>query len=428
MPEISKCIERRFNSNNYLFYKVTFLHKYIKVKMSSRHYCFTVNLQDNSEIWSVVPEACVDEDEKVIEILSEEDVEEYLENSFIKYIIYQREVAPTTGRHHYQGYVEFKKNLTIKQAKSVLNDDTVHLEARKGTQQQAIDYVSKLSTAIPETQFTWGEPGRQGARTDIKKTKAALLSNIDSSTNVRDFAIANPDLYVRMHQGIDKLVYHHKKPRDFKTEVHIFWGVSDSGKTRKVYDDALASNQSVYKKPNGQWWDGYEGQDVVLIDDYDSECVLPFREFLQLNDRYPHQVPIKGAFRQFTSKKIVYTSNQDPIDWYPNISEESLKAFKRRITTVLHFPDLYNPPIEDLSFYMRSGSSPYDEPYDEPHNSSPDIQVFGDVSEAKLRNKIKALSIPAVEPRRNNVSTIRDDIESIVEVAKSAVETADSCC
>lgn len=366
--------------------------------MSSRNYCFTINMQDNSHIWSVVPAACLDENNNILEIKSQEDVHNYLSCSLIKYIIYQREVAPTTGRHHYQGYVEFKKNLTLKQAKALLNDDTVHLEKRKGTQQQAIDYVSKLSTAVSETQFIWGTPAKQGARSDVKKTKTSIVSTIDSSTNVRDFAIANPELYVRMHQGIDKLVYHHKKPRDFKTEVHIYWGVSGGGKTRKVFDDAKASNQTVYKKPNGHWWDGYEGQDVVLIDDYDSECVLPFREFLQLNDRYPHQVPIKGAFRQFTSKKIVYTSNQDPIFWYPNLSTESLKALKRRITSVLHFPsiDKYVPDnsFQDRTlhseFFAQANETPYNEVLDSP------ISIISSPSPVPFRaNNISIL--PGVE-------------------------------
>ena len=43
---------------------------------------------------------------------------------------------------------------------------------------------------------------------------------------------------------------------------------------------------------------------------------FPFVELLQLLDRYPYQVEDKGVHMEFNSRRIVFTSNQEPEDWY----------------------------------------------------------------------------------------------------------------
>jgi len=366
--------------------------------MSSRNYAFTIhiaNVQDfyDEELtnetfeWSIIPDEIfadylesldgLEPDQKEITVL----IDDYMSETPINYIVYQREVCPETGRHHYQGYVEFSKKMTRKQWQELANAPRSHCDPAIRSEETNTKYCTKSSTSIGDP-FIWGEPSKQGKRNDLKKVKSSIVSNINSSTNIRDFAIANPDLYIRSHSGIDKLVYHHKIPRNFKTDVFIYWGVSDSGKTRKAYEE----NQSIYKKPNGSWWDGYEGQDTVLIDDYDG--YIPFREFLQLNDRYPHQVPVKGSFRQFTSKRIIYTSNINPIDWYPNLKEESFKAFQRRITDVLHFDEIGVSAKHDNHFYTYIHDN-CDYICDEPHELLSNSDVGSDFSERS--NNIRIL-------------------------------------
>lgn len=73
----------------------------------------------------------------------------------IKYYVYQRELCPETKRIHIQGYIEFSKVTTLKQALASLPNkmrDIGHhtdypfypsLRKRRGTQQQAIDYCKR---------------------------------------------------------------------------------------------------------------------------------------------------------------------------------------------------------------------------------------------------------------------------------------------
>jgi len=126
---------------------------------------------------------------------------------------------------------------------------------------------------------------------------------------VRDVAMEYPTVFIKYHRGIEQLAA--KKPRDFKTRVFVFVSPPDSGKSKTSYELSQINGASVYYKPRSLWWDGYEGQDSVVMDDYYGW--KKYDELLKICGRYPYQVQVKGGMRQFTSKNIFKTSNQ-PIE------------------------------------------------------------------------------------------------------------------
>jgi len=124
-------------------------------------------------------------------------------------------------------------------------------------------------------------------------------------------------------------------------EVLVYWGRTGTGKTRSVYEYSDSNNVQVYTLPQNYkggvvWWDGYDGQEVVLIDDFYGW--LPLSYLLQLLDRYPFKVRTNDGYQEFRSKRIYITSNQDPREWYSGVqSEETKAAMLRRITSIKHF-------------------------------------------------------------------------------------------
>lgn len=84
----------------------------------------------------------------------------------ISFMVYQKEKCPTTGKEHYQGYVEFKKKVTLRKIKTIFRDDTIHFDVRRGSQENAINYCSKEKSRIGETHY-YGEQKNQGHRTDL---------------------------------------------------------------------------------------------------------------------------------------------------------------------------------------------------------------------------------------------------------------------
>ena len=84
----------------------------------------------------------------------------------IQYMVYQKEKCPKTQREHFQGYVEFGDKQRMQSVKTIFNDNTLHVEPRRGTQRQAIAYCKKAESRI-EDPVEFGEAKSQGQRTDL---------------------------------------------------------------------------------------------------------------------------------------------------------------------------------------------------------------------------------------------------------------------
>lgn len=126
-----------------------------------------------------------------------------------------------------------------------------------------------------------------------------------------------------------------QKPRDFKTVVYVFTGPTGTGKTRSVH----AAHPDLWTAcdPKLQWFDGYNGQEAVLIDDFDgSSCSITF--LLKLFDRFKMQVPVKGSHVNWGPKWLFITSNILLADWFGSACDEHKAALFRRCDVVVGFP------------------------------------------------------------------------------------------
>lgn len=66
-----------------------------------------------------------------------------IEVSHINYIIWQKELTPQTHLTHYQGYVEFTKERSMGQVKSLFKDKTMHVEPARESREVNIQYCTK---------------------------------------------------------------------------------------------------------------------------------------------------------------------------------------------------------------------------------------------------------------------------------------------
>lgn len=96
----------------------------------------------------------------------------------VKYCIYQREIAPTTGKLHYQGYIEFKEGKSFKNVSEYFCCK-IHLEQRRGNQQQAIDYCSKLETRDKKFSLVeYGQKKNQDHRSDLDNIHESIMNGL----------------------------------------------------------------------------------------------------------------------------------------------------------------------------------------------------------------------------------------------------------
>lgn len=94
------------------------------------------------------------------------------------YVLWAREIAPSTGTPHLQGYAEFKKRTRQKAAKAIIGQ-RANLIRPVGNQKSNIKYIKDPDKPgkpknKPEDIFEYGTPKRQGTRTDIKEAKECI--------------------------------------------------------------------------------------------------------------------------------------------------------------------------------------------------------------------------------------------------------------
>eukprot|EP00481_Brizalina_sp_1-RS-2013_P002279 TRINITY_DN5_c0_g1_i11.p1 TRINITY_DN5_c0_g1~~TRINITY_DN5_c0_g1_i11.p1 ORF type:complete len:150 (-),score=19.88 TRINITY_DN5_c0_g1_i11:574-1023(-) len=118
--------------------------------------------------------------------------------------------------------------------------------------------------------------------------------------------------------------------RSWKTQVYWFYGKSGLGKTKKAVEMCEDPYMCL---ENNKWWEGYDGHDDVIIDDYRRDF-CKFRVLLQLLDRYPVRVECKGGSRQFRAKRLFITSPKSPKDTWEGRTDEDLYQLTRRIDII----------------------------------------------------------------------------------------------
>lgn len=151
--------------------------------------------------------------------------------SMMWYQVYQREIAPHTGKEHWQGYVEFNYPIGMQTAKKLLGDQTCHLEPRKGTQQQAIAYCMKTESRKEGTNpIIVGIPKNQGSRSDLNSIVEAIESGATKFELLREFKgnalrhLGMIDRAQRAIHGWDEIDNKIERRRETAKELGIEYG------------------------------------------------------------------------------------------------------------------------------------------------------------------------------------------------------------
>lgn len=219
-------------------------------------------------------------------------------------VIFGREKGES-GTRHLQGRLETVERVGIKRVKELLGK-RAHVEVERGTVVQSEDYCKKDGDYVEYGQTRHNE-GR-GRRTDLETIREDIIAG-KSELDIADSYFSQWCIYRKSFAVYRSL---RGRRRTWKSYVVVLHGATGTGKTRYVHD--RYPDVWVLADPSGKWFDGYNGQEVVLFDDFDSQ--IDYRFMLLLLDRYPMQVPVKGGFTNWCPKRIYITSNVNPSEWY----------------------------------------------------------------------------------------------------------------
>ena len=252
-------------------------------------------------------------------------------DSRIRYLGYAKEVAPTTGKEHWQGFAYAHKPMKLTGWKKLFPG--AHIEPMKGDFEQNTAYCSKAGQLI-----THGKPPRQGERTDLQELKHQLdagkrpmeiADEVDGMFAVVARTERFADNYFEYKRGLS--IKHDRS----LPEVYIRWGPPGSGKTRWMDDTYGTGGWTRHPDNTCKWNDGCDC-DVILFDDVKVNEIPSIARILVLTDRYPVRVKAHNKWIWWKPKIIVFTSNYPPTEWWPQEREISYRAFERRVTNIEH--------------------------------------------------------------------------------------------
>lgn len=308
----------------------------LTIKQTSRFYRYTVHLE-------ITPESPYHEEAKNWSPAAALDPPP----DNLKFNVCQLEIGKQTNKSHYQGFLITHNAIRLAQVKTYLKAQWANVEMKNADAvEDMIAYCTKEDTRAEGAEpFIIGKmpEKQQGKRNDLLK----VHENIQQGMSLFQIANANPTSILRYTNNI-RTVHSMFMAQRAQTcirnvQVIVLIGPPGVGKTEFVYRKNGMANCYSLSTKSGQtvWWDNYEGQKCIILDDFYGTG-LHWQEFLRLLDKYPLQLQVKGSttWAQFT--KVYITSNRDWFQWYPGQIKGSqwksqIGALYRRFSKILTF-------------------------------------------------------------------------------------------
>lgn len=238
-----------------------------------------------------------------------------------EFLCFGKELAPSTGTPHLQGYIIMKSNQRM--SAMIKKIPGAHLEAAKGTTEQNVAYCMKEGTyseygVRPKTPQEKGAMNAERFKDAFEAAKEGRLDDIPHDIRLRYYGTLKTIMkdYMPVCKDADD------------TTGWWFYGASGTGKSRQARVEFPGS----YMKMCNKWWDGYQDHDTVIIDDLDTNHSVLGHHLKIWADRYAFLAETKGGALMIRPKKIVVTS-QYPIEeiWTDEATREALnRRFKKK--------------------------------------------------------------------------------------------------
>lgn len=259
-----------------------------------------------------------------------------------KYSCFGHEIAPTTGTPHLQGFISLTKQTRTSTLQKKFTQLGINLTLiyAKGNAQQNRDYCSK---ADPQNFFEHGDikQSGQGSRTDLQDVVDYIKKD---SVTIEQIAENFPTQFIKFNRGLKdfkNVIDKTRIPAERDVTVSAFYGEGGTGKTQyAVYlCNKFKKNYYILSSPdsNTVWWDNYDGEEVVIIDDFYG-WIKP-HELFRICDRYKYKVAYKGGFFHAQWLYVFITSNLSPKNWYKPETFKKLDetAYYRRLHNIYYW-------------------------------------------------------------------------------------------
>lgn len=246
-------------------------------------------------------------------------------------LVYQEEIGDS-GTHHFQGYVETTSRMRLAQVKAAFNEPTIHLEPRRGSRRQAMDYCRKEPRVGGPYEYGDYALPTQGARTDVNDFLDAVADGMDFDASFDAF----PSIHARFPRfvadaferrriaALPPLLY---TPRPgWQTTLSgilaqqpdlrkVHWFVDDVGNSGKSWT-AHHLNPTPYVITGGRQADifyAYSFQSVVIFDwPREAEDRFPYAVVEAFKNGYFLNTKYVSRSVRFAPPHVIVFSNSAP--------------------------------------------------------------------------------------------------------------------
>jgi len=237
------------------------------------------------------------------------------------YVIYGKEVCPTTKKPHLQFFIILGKK---KRFTAVAKRLSCHIEPAKGTDKECVDYCSKDGCVTQFGNLPLSQPSKQEAQQQqwqelLKAAKDRQLELI---------ATKNPRLFVQNFHRWKSIGDHYLQsfPKvESRTCIWLHSRKSGTGKSRWCEQNF----PNAYRKSlTSKFFQGYVDQDTILIEDLDTSHVSFGHDLKLWGDIYPLLVEIKQFHVYLVHRRLIVTSNYEIAELWQD--QRLVDAIRRR--------------------------------------------------------------------------------------------------
>lgn len=253
----------------------------------------------------------------------------------VRYMKFGKEVGES-GTPHLQGFVVMACVCRLSKMRVIC--PRAHWEVMKGRLEHNDTYVEKEGDWTergdrPVTQKRKGEMNAERWELALEAIKENRIDEVPA-----DIVIQHATKF-----GAIRSLFRKEDLTDTEEKMEWYCGGTGTGKSRRAREE----NPNAYIKMCNKWWDGYVGEDVVIIEDFDKDHKVLCHHLKIWADRYKFPAEFKGGKMDIRPRKIIITSNWHPEDIWENSQDLGPILRRFRITNFdcsLPFVDTFNKP------------------------------------------------------------------------------------
>lgn len=224
--------------------------------------------------------------------------------SNFQYLCYGEEECPTTGRKHLQGFAYCAKAQKFGYYKKAFGN--THFEKCRGDLASNESYCKKDGH--------WTEYGQKPMGNGKKRTLEVFCDRLKKGDRLVDCVRDDPVTFAMYCNGLRTISGMLQTPYEHDCVRGVWiYGVPGAGKShyaRNRFDD-------IYIKAQNKWFDGYNGEKTILLDDFDVG--KPLGHYLKIwGDKWACSGEFKGGKVHLQHHFFVITSNYSIEEMFPD--------------------------------------------------------------------------------------------------------------